>query len=119
MKKIMLAGLFLLFGFFAVSAQNLPTITIVNDTGSSIYYVFISPSDSDNWGEDILENEILENGQTFSYQLPEFLSETSVYDIGMEDEEGDAYFKWELTLTDDARIVFTIDDLESDPEDNG
>ena len=114
MKKLMLLGLCLLLGTFAVFAQDQPSIRIVNNTGFSIYYIYASPSDNDNWGPDLLGDDILENGQTFTYRLPESLSRTSVYDIGLEDEDGDTYVKWEVKLTNNARIVFTIDDLEED-----
>ena len=114
MKKLILTGLFLVLGVFVLSAQNLPSVRIVNNTGKEIFYIFISPSDDDNWGGDLLGEDILENGQTFTYRLPHPLSRVSLYDIGMEDEDGDTYVKWEVTITDNARIVFTIDDLEDD-----
>ena len=114
MKKLIFAGLLLFLGAFIVSAQNLPTIRIVNNTGFPVFKICISPSEEDAWGEDILGEEILENGQTYTWQLSLPLSEVSVYDIGMEDEEGSAYIKWELTLTNNARIVFSEDDLEED-----
>ena len=114
MKKLTLAGLFLILGTFALYAQNLPSIRIVNNTGYDVYYLYISPSDSDDWGGDILGEEILENGKTFTFELPYPLSSYDEYDIGMEDEDGDTYIKWEVTVTNNARIVFTVDDMEDD-----
>ena len=112
MKKLLLAGIFLFLGAFALTAQNLPTIKIVNNTGSTIYYIFISPSESDIWGEELLGEDVLEDGQTFTCQLPEPLSKVRVYDFGVEDEDGEAYYKWDVTITNNAQIVFTFDDLE-------
>jgi hypothetical protein len=114
MKKLMLAGLFLLLGVFMVSAQSRPSINIVNNTGYTIYKLYVSPAENEDWGEDILGNTILENGETFVFQLPAPLSQVNVYDIGVEDGSGDAYIKWELPVTNNASIVFTMDDLESD-----
>ena len=114
MKKLMLTGIFLLLGIFAISAQNLPSITIVNNTGYSIYNLYVSPTVSDEWGEEILGDAILENGQSFSYQLPQPLSEISMYDIAVEDEDLDVYFKWRITIINNARIVFTLDDIEAE-----
>jgi hypothetical protein len=113
MKKLMLAVL-LLLGAFAVSAQSRPSINIVNNTGYTIYTLFVSPSESDEWGEDVLGENVLENGKTFTVQLESSLSQVSVYDIGVEDEDGDTYVKWELTVTNNDRIVFTMDDLDND-----
>ena len=114
MKKLMLTGFFLFLGVFAVSAQNQPTVRIVNNTGHQIYFIFISPSDNETWGEDLLGEDILENGQTFTYQLPQPLNRVNVYDIRLEDEDEDAYTKMKITMTNNARIVFTIDDLEEE-----
>ena len=112
MKKLLLTGIFLILGAFVLSAQSLPSIRIVNNTGYTVYVVVISPSENDEWGSDILGDEVLENGAAVTYQLPQPLSEVNVYDIAMEDEDGDVYFKWEVTLTNNAQVVFTIEDLE-------
>ena len=117
MKKLILTGMLIILGTFAVSAQDLPSIRIVNNTGYTIFFLHASPSSDEFWSEDLLEDDVLENGQTFTYQLPQSLSEVSVYDILLEDEDGDSYYKWRVTLTNNARIVFTQDDL--DAEDDG
>lgn len=114
MKKLMVAGLFLLLSAFAASAQNLPSVRIVNNTGVTIYYVYISSPDSEDWGEDVLGEAFLENGQTFTYQLPRSLGSGSVFDLCIEDETEAKYIKWGATLTNNAQIVFTIDDLDMD-----
>ena len=114
MKRIFFMGLFLLITAFSISAQNLPSIRIVNNTGYVIYYICVSPSDSDDWGEDLLEDNVLLEGETFTYQLPQPLSRVSVYDIMLEDEDGDLYYKWEVNVTNNSRIVFTFDDIELD-----
>ena len=110
MKKLMLAGLFLLLGTFVASAQELPTIRIVNNTGYTICYLFVSSSESDDWGEDLLGEDVLEDGKTFTYKLSQPLNQ--FYDIVAEDEDGDTYYKWNVTITNNARIVFTLEDLE-------
>ena len=115
MKKLTAAGLFLLLGIYTLSAQNLPTIRIVNNTGHAIYRILVSPADSGNWGTDILgKDDILENGRTFTYQLSQPLNKINVYAIKLEDEEGDIYVKWRVTVSNNTRIVFTMDDFEED-----
>jgi hypothetical protein len=114
-KIIILTGLLLLLGTFALYAQNLPTVRIVNNTGYDIFYVFISPEENEFWGNDLLgDDDILENGQTMTFTLPQPLNRVNVYDIRLVDEDGDSYFKMGLTLTNNARIVFTMDDLGDD-----
>jgi hypothetical protein len=112
MKKLTLAGLFLILGTLALYSQNLPSVRIVNNTGYDIFYIYMSPSNSDDWGNDILGDGILKNGDTFTWALPYPLSMHNVYDIGMEDEDEDTYIKWEVTITNNARIVFTQDDFD-------
>jgi len=111
MKKVILTGLFLFIAVFAINAQDLPSINILNNTGYTIYYIYVSPSESDFWGDDVLGDEILLDGETFTYQLPYPLSSVNVYDILLEDEDGDSYFQWALDLARNPRIVFTFDDI--------
>ena len=112
MKKLMLTGIFLLLGIFAISAEDLPSITIVNNTGYAMYLIFISPSDDDYWGDELLGDEILENGQSFNYELPYPLSQVNTYDMFLIDEDEDFYLKWRVRVSNNARIVFTFDDID-------
>ena len=111
MKKLIPTCIFLLLGAFAVYAQSLPSISIVNDTGYTVHYIFVSPAESDEWGDDVLGDRVLRSGETFTYRLTQPLSRVSVYDIRLIDEDGDDYVKWEEELSANARIVFTFDDL--------
>jgi hypothetical protein len=113
MKKLFILGLLLLAVAFSASAQNLPSIRITNDTGYTVYFIYISPSESDDWGEDVLgEYNILLDGDSVNIRLDYPLSEVDTYDIYVEDEDGDTYFKYEVKVTNNARIVITEDDFE-------
>ena len=112
MKKIVLLFIILSFGAFTAYAQSNPTIYIVNDTGYTFYFLMIKPSTEGRWSLDILGDELLEDGQAFSYQLPYPLSRVSVYDFKAEDDEKDLYFKYKVRVVDSAEIVFTLDDLD-------
>ena len=115
MKKIMVFCVFLVFAAFSIAAQSLPSITIVNNTGYTIFYVYISPSDDEEWGEDLLDSEeILNDGETFTCKLPQPLNKVKAYDIKLEDEDGDTYTKWRVSVATNSRIVFTFEDI--DPE---
>jgi hypothetical protein len=112
MKKLFVLGLFLLLGRFSLAAQSLPSIRITNDTGYDVYYVYISPSNDDEWGDDFLGDDILLNGHSVDISLNYPLNSVDTYDIYVEDEDGDTYFKYEVIITDNARIVFTEADLD-------
>jgi len=113
MKKIAFVLLFMLPFLFSVSAQTNPSITIVNNTGYTVYYVYVSQTASDNWGSDRLDsNETLPNGQAVSITLPYPLNVVNRYDIKLEDSDGDTYTKMNVQVTANSAIVFTFDDFD-------
>ncbi|MDR2661509.1 MAG: hypothetical protein LBC31_00770 [Treponema sp.] len=111
MKKLLIGVLFALLVVTALSAQNQPSVRIVNDTGEVIYFVYISPSESEDWGQDALGGEILESGQTATIPLPRPLGNGNLYDIKLE-ATYDHYTKYKITASNNTRIVFTVNDLE-------
>jgi hypothetical protein len=96
------------------SLSSLPIVEIVNESGYTFYFIFISPSDSEEWGDSILGDNILEDGDTLTYQLSQPISVVNTYDFGAEDEDGDPYFKYGIVVVDNARIVFTLEDIYFD-----
>lgn len=66
MKKFLVVcttAVFLVVAPFIASAQNETLdFKLVNQTGYDIKDVFIAPSKSDHWGEDVMEGDILKNG---------------------------------------------------------
>jgi len=116
MKKFAIIGILFFAGVFALQAQNLPSVRIVNNTGFSLYYIYASPAESDEWGDDLLGDDMLEDGGSVTIELSQPLNMASVYDFGVQDEEGDIYFKWDVTVANNARIVFTVDDLYVDED---
>ncbi|MDR1306292.1 MAG: hypothetical protein LBK74_01790 [Treponema sp.] len=110
MKKLLTGALFA-FLAAALFAQNQPSVMIVNDTGEVIYFVYISPSESEEWGEDTLGGEILDPGQTVTIPLPYSAGSGNLYDVKL-DATYDHYAKYRITASNNARIVFTVNDLE-------
>ena len=94
-------------------SYNGPPVTIVNNTGYTVYFLYISPATSDSWGEDRLaSDQVLYSGQTVSVNLPQPLSVTNKYDIMLEDSDGDTYSKYNVTVTANGRIVFNFSDID-------
>ena len=114
MKKQMLTLLFLLTGLFMVSGQNLPVIQIANNTGFHVFGLFISSSESEELGDNViedLEGEILGDSEALEIMLHTPLSVNDTYDIFMLDENESWYVKLGEVIYNNARIVFTSDDL--------
>jgi hypothetical protein len=88
------------------------TITIANKTGYSAHYMYISPAYSDTWGSDVLgSSEILRNKASRRVTLPP-LNTARRYDIKLRDKDGDTYTKWNVEITPNMTITFTILDID-------
>jgi len=90
-------------------------VTVENGLDYDIYYLFLSPSDSEMWGADILdEDTILEAGQSASFVVP--VKESAVdYDIMAVDEDDDTYtFSVTLDPGEDDAFTFTVEPSDLD-----
>jgi hypothetical protein len=113
MKKVTFCFLLLMACLIALPAQQNPSITIVNNTGYTVFYVYISSTASTNWGSDRLaSNQVLRHGQSVSLELPHPINVVNRYDIRLIDLDGDSYTKWNVLVSANSRIVFTFDDFD-------
>jgi hypothetical protein len=88
-------------------AASAATIEITNGTGSwDIYYIYISPSTSDSWGDDWLGSEIMSPGDTW-----EFTVQSGTWDIKLVDEDGDEYIRYNVPVSGTYTWYATLDDL--------
>lgn len=103
MRKALLA----LLSLSVVFAASAATIEITNGTGSwDIYYVYISPSTSDSWGDDWLGSDIMSPDETW-----EFTVSRGDYDIRLIDEDGDEYVLYGVPISGTWSWYVTLDDL--------
>jgi len=70
-------------------------LEIANQSGADIWYVYLSPSKAEEWGEDRLGDDIVRDGETYVIEgVP-----NGVYDLRAEDKEGEAIeVVWEMDL---------------------
>jgi hypothetical protein len=80
---------------------------VVNNTGYTFYYLYVSPSTSDSWGKDVLEEQTLRDGQSFRYALPN----DRTWDIKAEDGDEDTYTR-RVSVTADTTLTLSLDDLD-------
>ncbi|HOB91136.1 MAG TPA: hypothetical protein PKM68_04080 [Bacillota bacterium] len=112
---VILALIFSVPGYTQAVSEVVPdtqveTIKIVNDTGYSLYHLYISPSTSMEWGEDLLgDTEVITYGAVFDTGIPISPIE---YDVCCIDHEGDAYYKWGVGIKRQPRIVLSFMDLD-------
>lgn len=63
MKKVVLCFSFMVVLVCGTGLAGDQDFTLVNQTGLSIVELYVSPSDTDNWEEDVLGVDILEDEQ--------------------------------------------------------
>ena len=78
-------------------------VDITNETGFTIYYVFVSHESDDYWGDNMLGGDYLNDGDTYRVYLSGH--PTSVFDIMMKDEEGDTYSFYDVDIEQEDIIV--------------
>ena len=82
------------------------TVHIDNDTGHEIQYLFVSPSDSDAWGVDLLdEDTTVADGDSHSFVLAVGKDKVKYNLMGV-DENNDEY-QFNLTIDPRAKKEFT------------
>jgi len=119
-RKTIFAVLFLLAAVTSLSAQANPSITIVNNTGYTVHYVYISQTASDKWGTDRLAaDETLTDGQSVSLQLPYPINVVNRYDMRLVDSDEDEYIKTNVLVSAGSRIIFTFGDFVSNNSGGG
>jgi hypothetical protein len=85
---------------------TLATVHIDNNTGHELQYLFVSPSDSDAWGVDLLDEEsTVADGDSHSFVLA-VGKEKVKYNLMGVDENNDEY-KFNMTIDPKAKKEFT------------
>ena len=78
--------------------------TLVNDTGVEVHHVFISPHDSDEWGEDILGEDTLADGESVHIKFSR-KEKSALWDLKIADKEGNS-IRWEgLDLPEISKVT--------------
>jgi hypothetical protein len=113
----------LLFSFSAFSQKDYLTFYIENNTTTDLYGIYVTGTDSDSWGEDILPDDIFEAGTTLTVTIPINKSTICEQDIQItfsEDDKNPLIFENidfctldKMILTQKGKtIYYTLDVLE-------
>ena len=93
MRKSLMALMAVVMVFAASLAAEAGTINIKNAVGEEIYRIYISASGTDDWEEDVLGDNVLENGQTLRLSVN---GSYTKFDLRAEDEAGNSVSWYEL-----------------------
>ncbi len=107
-KKFLTLLVFIGMCSISVSAYE-NYVEITNETGFDIYYLYVSHEDSDSWEEDVLDDDVLLPGEVFTVTVSGYSS--TIFDIRLEDDEGDTYTIYDVDIEIDDLVV-TLDDLD-------
>jgi len=108
MRKINFVLMALLINSVCLLAQGKQDFTIVNKTGVIINELHVSPNDSDDWGEDILGQDVLDLDQECDIQFhPK--DDACLWALRITDSDGNA-IEWEkIDLCKAVKIVLHWD----------
>lgn len=91
-------------------AGDVKTIIVKNNTGYSLNYIYFSPSDFDDWGDDFLEGRVLYDGEEFEVYLDRDIDENQfIYDLQAVDEDDDYYTMYETDISANNTVIVTMD----------
>ncbi len=107
LRQFFLLGLLALL-FLAIPAgtyAGVQDITIVNRTGVYIYGLYISPSNSESWEEDLMGMDVLAPGDSIDISFDGYNRKNCYWDIMITDENDDG-LTWEgLNLCEIWRVT--------------
>lgn len=112
MKRTILLLIFAAMGLSAL-AQG-PTVTVVNKTGYTFNYLYVSINSSSDWEDDVLGRKTLPDGESFTLTLPA----NGTYDFKAVDTDDDNYVKWNVVVRGNTTVTLTIDDITTEDEDS-
>ncbi len=114
MKKLILLIVFIVALTQILSAFE-GYFEITNETGFDIYYVYVSKVADDSWGDDVLGDDVIADGETFRVFIED--PEYTMFDIRVEDLDGDFYTIAGVDLETQTAITFTRDHLNPEETD--
>jgi len=82
--------------------------TVLNGTGYTLVEVFVSPSADDGWGNDLLAERPLPNGESVVLPAPGM----GMYSLFAVDEGGDFYFVWNVPIVPGASVEIAFTNLD-------
>ncbi|BFM19115.1 hypothetical protein [Gilvimarinus japonicus] len=108
MKKLAVLWVLLCLGSLSAYADNM-YVKVTNNTGSDIYHLYVSSVGSDEWEEDVLDVDVLLDGETVTVSLKGYSNPK--FDVQAEDEDGDTYTIENINVKK-YDLVLTLDDMD-------
>jgi hypothetical protein len=109
MKVVLLAGMMVLAAGLAPTAapKFQDDYAVINKTGLTITHLYLSPNKDDKWGDDILEKDVLADGEECGIEFDED-DEECAWDIKVTDSKGAEWTVTNVDLCKYTKITFTM-----------
>ena len=123
MKKILFLIIILIAtsGLYSFDEDYLNKVSFINNTGGDIWYLFLSPGDSEYWGFDILGSErTIEDNNLLSFYIL-YPDSENYFDIMAIDEDGNSFILYDQLISDDEQcnVIISEGDLDDGVQDFG
>jgi len=112
-KHILLLVAFVFAATTWTQAQTVLDFKLVNNTGEDFYAVYLTETTTTNWGEDILPEDIVEDGATIDITFKYVDDETlCIWDLRLthDESEEDYIYINEIDLCDVSVLTLYIDE---------
>jgi len=107
MKKLMIGLFAMTLSMAAYAAQQ--DFTLVNESGVDIHQLYVSPSSMAAWGDDILGDQVLTDGN-FAAITFDAEADAELWDLKAVDGEGGEVTWTQLNLMEISKLTITIDE---------
>ncbi len=120
-KTLSFIGILFVFASFTLYSEASIKVTFVNNTGYTVKELYVSPTNHDDWYDNLLKGSAVPNGASIQISIPQYNSDSFVYDLMAVDTQGDSYSKYEVDFTNPSsrKVELTFDDYESNASGNG
>ncbi len=111
MKRVVLAVCVavVLAGSFAIAAQGKQDFVLYNKIGQKIAELYISPTTTDEWEEDVLGVDLLDNGDDVTIHFPRDEDEC-MWDFKVVTEDGNSIVWTKIDLCKASEVTLQVFD---------
>ncbi len=110
---VVLALTLMLLAGVALGAADKRDITVVNKSGESITEIYIALAREDNWGEDVLGEDVLENGESVNIHFSGYKKTDCHFDLLAKNEDGDEWQLNNLNLCEVSTVTITSKQIKA------
>src|SRR5436190_18963382 len=102
------AAIALLAALWAMPAFADPRdFNVVNGTSVVLTHVFVSPSDTQDWGDDIMGRDVLNPAETVNVTFAKFDGSTCLYDVKVVGQAGESGVLYKVDLCSVTTVTFS------------